>query len=72
MITLFTWYTPNGHKISIMLKEFGIPTPCRHVNLGAKEQFSENFGGVSRHEVEVPESGALFLSQRSRLLQILV
>ena len=25
MIDLYTWHTPNGRKVSIMLEEIGIP-----------------------------------------------
>ena len=28
MIDLYTWHTPNGRKVSIMLEEIGIPYDC--------------------------------------------
>ena len=28
MITLYTWTTPNGRKISIMLEELARPATC--------------------------------------------
>jgi GST-like protein len=47
MITLYTWTTPNGRKISIMLEELGIPYQIRTVNIGQNEQFSPEFLKVS-------------------------
>jgi GST-like protein len=38
MIDLYTWGTPNGHKIHIMLEETGLPYRVHKINLGAKEQ----------------------------------
>jgi GST-like protein len=38
MIELYSWTTPNGHKIHIMLEETGLPYRVHKINLGAKEQ----------------------------------
>src|SRR3569623_1921981 len=38
MIELYSWTTPNGHKIHIMLEETGLPYRVHRINLGAKEQ----------------------------------
>ncbi len=43
MITLYTWSTPNGRKISIMLEELGWPYEVRPVNIGKDEQFAPDF-----------------------------
>jgi GST-like protein len=43
MIELYSWTTPNGHKIHIMLEETGLPYRVHKVNLGAKEQTSPDF-----------------------------
>ena len=43
MIDLYYWPTPNGWKISIMLEETGLDYRTRPVNIGAGEQFSEDF-----------------------------
>jgi len=43
MIALYTWTTPNGRKISIMLEEIGLPYEVRAVNLGKDEQFKPEF-----------------------------
>ena len=43
MITLYTWTTPNGRKVSIMLEEVGLSYVTKPVNLGKNEQFSPDF-----------------------------
>ena len=43
MIDLYTWGTPNGHKIHIMLEETGVPFRLHKVNIGAREQFSPEY-----------------------------
>ncbi len=43
MIDLYTWGTPNGHKISIMLEECGLEYRVHTVNIGAGEQFKQEF-----------------------------
>ncbi len=43
MIDLYYWPTPNGHKISIMLEETGIPYRVRPVNILRGEQFKPAF-----------------------------
>ena len=43
MITLHTWTTPNGRKISIMLEETGLSYIVKPVNIGREEQFSPEF-----------------------------
>jgi GST-like protein len=47
MITLYTWGTPNGRKISIMLEELGIPYQEHLINIGKNEQFSPEFLAIS-------------------------
>jgi GST-like protein len=43
MITLYTWTTPNGRKISILLEELGLPYQLRPVNIDQREQFAPSF-----------------------------
>ena len=43
MIDLYTWGTPNGHKVHIMLEELGLPYRIHKVNIGAKEQFRPEY-----------------------------
>ena len=47
MIELYTWPTPNGHKIHIMLEETGLPYRVHPVNIGAGEQFEPAFLKIS-------------------------
>ena len=47
MITLYTWATPNGKKISIMLEEIGKPYRIELVNISKDEQFLPKFLEVS-------------------------
>src|SRR6185295_8603010 len=46
-ITLYYWSTPNGHKISIMLEELGVPYEARPVNINKGEQFAPAFLKIS-------------------------
>ncbi len=46
-ITLYYWPTPNGHKISIMLEELGVPYEVHPVNIGKGEQFDPAFLKIS-------------------------
>ena len=43
MIELYTWGTPNGRKISIMLEECGLPYSVHKVDIGKGEQFTPEF-----------------------------
>jgi GSH-dependent disulfide-bond oxidoreductase len=40
MIDFYTWGTPNGKKVSIMLEECGLPYQVHPVNIGKDEQFA--------------------------------
>lgn len=47
MIDLYTWATPNGRKISIMLEEVGLAYEVHPVNLQKGEQFKPEFLSIS-------------------------
>jgi GST-like protein len=47
MIDLWTWPTPNGHKIHIALEELNLPYRVKPVNIGAGEQFSPEFLAIN-------------------------
>jgi len=47
MIDLYTWPTPNGHKIHIMLEETGLPYRVIPVDIGAGDQFKPEFLKIS-------------------------
>ena len=43
MIDLYTWATPNGRKVSIMLEECGLPYRAHPIHIGKNEQFTSEF-----------------------------
>jgi GSH-dependent disulfide-bond oxidoreductase len=43
MIDLYTWTTPNGRKVSVMLEECGIPYNVHPVNIRNGDQFKPEF-----------------------------
>ena len=47
MIDLYTWTTPNGRKVSILLEELGLPYAAHAVNIGKDEQFAPDFLKIS-------------------------
>jgi GST-like protein len=47
MITLYTWPTPNGKKIQIMLEETGLPYTAIPVNISKGDQFDPDFLKIS-------------------------
>jgi len=47
MIEVFSWPTPNGHKVHIMLEECGLPYRAIPVNIGAGDQFKPEFLKIS-------------------------
>jgi GSH-dependent disulfide-bond oxidoreductase len=49
MIDLYYWPTPNGHKVTILLEECGIPYTIKPVNIGRGDQLSPSFLKISRN-----------------------
>lgn len=47
MIDVYTWPTPNGHKIHIMLEETGLDYTAKPVDIAAGEQFDPDFLRIS-------------------------
>lgn len=43
MIDLYTWSTPNGRKVSIMLEECGLPYTVHTIDINKDEQFAPAF-----------------------------
>jgi GST-like protein len=80
MITLYTWFSPNGYKASILLEELGIPYRVRLVDLGAGQQRTPEFLAISPNnkipaivdhdadDLSVFESGAIltYLAEKYR------
>ncbi len=76
MIEVYSWPTPNGHKVHVMLEECGLPYRAIPVNIGAGEQFAPSFLAISPNNkipaltdpdgpdgapISVFESGAILL-----------
>ncbi|ODU09156.1 MAG: glutathione S-transferase [Rubrivivax sp. SCN 71-131] len=76
MIEVYSWPTPNGHKVHIMLEECGLPYRARAVDIGRGEQFEPSFLAISPNNkipvlvdpdgpegrpISVFESGAILL-----------
>jgi GSH-dependent disulfide-bond oxidoreductase len=72
MIDLYTWTTPNGRKVSILLEELGIPYEVHAIDIGKGEQFAPDFLAISPNnripairdretEFTLMESGAILL-----------
>jgi len=47
MIQVYSWATPNGHKVHIMLEECGLPYRVVPVDIGAGDQFGPEFLRIS-------------------------
>jgi GST-like protein len=50
MIDLYTWTTPNGRKISIMLEETKLPYKVIPIDLGKGDQFTPEFTKVNPNQ----------------------
>ena len=77
MIDLYTWGTPNGRKISIMLEEIELEYNVIPINITKSEQFSEKFSLISPNNkipvitdndegVSIMESGAIISVEKIR------
>src|SRR5690606_23910090 len=71
-IDLYTWTTPNGRKVSIMLEGLGLPYRAIPVDINANEQFAPAFLAISPNNkipaivdrdtgIALMESGAILL-----------
>ena len=78
MIDLYTWFTPNGRKISIMLEEIGLDYEVHAINIGKGEQHDPKFLEISPNNkipaildrdngLKLMESGAIlqYLAKKS-------
>ena len=77
MLELYTWTTPNGQKISVMLEELGIPYHVHLINLGQGQQFNPEFLAISPNN-KIPaivddsaEGGRLSLFESGAILTYL-
>lgn len=81
MIKLYTWGTPNGRKVSIMLEEVSLPYQVLPIDIGKGAQFEPSFLAINPNN-KIPaivdedtglalfESGAilLYLAEKSGML----
>ena len=78
MIDLYTWSTPNGRKISILLEELGWPYTVHAIDITNNQQFAPDFLAISPNNkipaivdqengTAVMESGAIliYLAERA-------
>ena len=81
MIDLYTWMTPNGQKVSIMLEETGLPYRVHRIDIESGAQFDPEFLKISPNNkipaivdhdtgLRLMESGAilLYLAEKSGML----
>lgn len=75
MIDVYTWATPNGHKVHIMLEECGLPYAVHPVNIGAGDQFRPEFLAISPNnkipaivDSEGPDGRAISLFESGAIL----
>ena len=72
MIEVYSWATPNGHKVHVMLEECGLAYRVIPVNIGAGDQFRPEFLKISPNNkipaivdhdagLSLMESGAILL-----------
>ena len=47
MIEVYSWATPNGHKVHIMLEECGLAYRAHPIDIGAGDQFRPDFLAIS-------------------------
>ncbi len=47
MIDFYTWSTPNGRKVSILLEELGLAYDVHPIDIGKDEQFAPDFLKIS-------------------------
>lgn len=77
MIDLYTWTTPNGRKVSILLEELGLPYRVHPIDIGKDEQFAPDFLAIAPNNripaivdhdtgVQMFESGAIMIHLAER------
>lgn len=47
MIDLYFWPTPNGHKVTILLEETGLPYRVQPLNIGRGDQFADGYLAIN-------------------------
>ncbi|MGY3439927.1 glutathione S-transferase family protein [Marinovum sp. KMM 9879] len=83
MIDLYSWTTPNGRKVSILLEELGVPYTVKSIDITKDEQFAPDFLEIAPNNripaivdhdtgLRLMESGAilLYLAQKYDRFQV--
>ncbi|MGA7966585.1 MAG: glutathione binding-like protein [Gammaproteobacteria bacterium] len=75
MIDVYSWPTPNGHKVHIMLEETGLEYRMHPINIGAGEQFEPEFLEISPNnkipamvDQDGPDGAPLALAESGAIL----
>lgn len=69
MITLYTWDTPNGRKISIALEELGLDYDVIPINIHTGEQHAPEFSKISpSNKIPVINDGGRILFESGAIL----
>ncbi len=75
MIDIYSWATPNGHKIHIMLEECGLSYRLHPVDTGKGEQFEPEFLAISPNnkipamtDSDGPDGNAISLFESGAML----
>jgi GST-like protein len=75
MIELYTWGTPNGRKVSIMLEECGLPYRVHAIDITRGEQFAPGFVAISPNgkipaivDTQGPDGKAISLMESGAIL----
>lgn len=78
MIDCYSWPTPNGHKVHIMLEELGLPYRLHSVDINKDEQFKPDFLKISPNnkipaivDHEGPEGKPISLFESGLILEYL-
>jgi GSH-dependent disulfide-bond oxidoreductase len=86
MIEVYSWATPNGHKVHIMLEECGLAYRVHPIDIGAGDQFRPDFLAISPNNkipaitdldgpegqpISLFESGAILLYLASKTSKLL-
>ena len=72
MIDLYTWTTPNGRKVSILLEELGVEYTAHPIDISKDEQFAPDFLKIAPNNripaivdhdtgIQMMETGAIML-----------
>lgn len=72
MITLYSWSTPNGRKISIALEEMGLSYKSVSVDIGKDQQFAPEFLKIApNNKIPAITDGNFALFESGAILQYL-